>query len=109
MSKPSEIQLAFTKLHEAMEGMAKDAKGWKVSDIAAVNGMRSAIINLKQELLLSQTEITNLKASLPKIKADAVCDYIETSWAHRVDVEYVELWKLIRDAKKYANKVKAGE
>jgi len=59
---PSEVQAAFTKLMNAMEEMAKDAKGWKVSDIAAVSGMRKAIVSLKQELQQANEKIKQLEA-----------------------------------------------
>lgn len=45
----SKIQIAYDALMESMEGMAKDAKGWKVSDISSVRNMTSAIIELKAE------------------------------------------------------------
>mgnify|MGYP003632500235 CR=1 FL=1 len=60
MNKPSEIQIAYSKLMESMEGMAKDAKGWKVSDISAVTGMTSAIRSLKSENSIAQARIVEL-------------------------------------------------
>lgn len=116
MNKPSEIQTALNKLHEAMEGMAKDAKGWKVSDISALNGMRTAIINLKKDLAESQQELSDLKASLPKIKADAVLDYaknmerieqtanLKMEQGLRMMVSFAK-----KTAEEYANKLEAGE
>ena len=87
--KESEIQQAYNKLMESMEGMAKDAKGWKVSDISAVSGMTKAIVNLKKELLESKQELAELKSSLPKIKADAVRTLLDDSsnWDSRIDGE----------------------
>lgn len=62
MNKPSEIQLAYDALMKAMEGMAKDAKGWKVSDISAVKNMTTAIKNLKSENQALRNELEALKA-----------------------------------------------
>ena len=74
MSEPSEIQLAYNKLMESMKGMAKDAKGWKVSDISAVTGMTSAIRSLMADNKLMQARIAELEATIKE--AD---DYLNTN------------------------------
>lgn len=76
MSK-SNIQIAYDVLMESMEGMAKDAKGWKVTDISAVRNMTSAIVELKAENQALRDELEAVKAGMNKIKADAIREAVQ--------------------------------
>jgi len=62
------------------------------------------------DLILTKKELATLKASLPKIKADAVRELIrEEITVGRLRNDQKRSFIFVSDASKYANKLEAGE
>ena len=125
MSK-SKIQIAYDALMEAMEGMAKDAKGWKVTDISALRNMTRAIVELKSENQALRDELAAVKANMGiieiyhkdinKIKADAITGFIvaiegaiENDIISDREAEEMDICDFLNLAYKHANQVEKGQ
>ena len=109
MDKPSKIQEAYNKLIAAMKGMAKDAGGFKVSDISAVREMTQAIKDLKQENAALKAELEAVKKHVADIHTagDLIIDLIDMP-----SIPHNQRCKITRfDHLKhaYSNKIEAGE
>jgi hypothetical protein len=71
---------------------------------------RKEAIEKREYIARIETELADLKASLPKIKADAVRELIQEEMTiGRLRNDQKRSFIFVSDASKYANKLEAGE
>tara|TARA_R110000851_G_scaffold270589_1_gene423207 strand:- start:163 stop:444 length:282 start_codon:yes stop_codon:yes gene_type:complete len=91
---------------QSMEGMAKDAKGWKVSDMSAVRNMTTAIVELKSDNTALREELAALKQSLAKVRADAIRSVLDTP--HDCETPNGDIAWSSRAIEEHASQIEAG-